>query len=45
MKLASQVGGYEGTSGLYEYGHRAPKIESVEERITILVENLLKQIR
>jgi neutral ceramidase len=38
-------GGYEGTSGMYEYGHRAPYTESVEERITTLVEKLLKQIR
>lgn len=38
-------GGYEGTSGMYEYGHRAPYTESIEERITTLVEKLVKQTR
>jgi hypothetical protein len=38
-------GGYEGVSGMYEYGHRAPYTEDVEERITIKVEELVKQTK
>jgi neutral ceramidase len=34
-------GGYEGTLGMWEYGHRAPFAESVEERIAALVEELM----
>lgn len=34
-------GGYEGTLGMWEYGHRAPFTETVEERITELVEELV----
>jgi len=37
-------GGYEGVSGMYEYGHRAPYTEDVEERITAKVEELLKKV-
>ncbi|MFO1482629.1 MAG: neutral/alkaline non-lysosomal ceramidase N-terminal domain-containing protein [Verrucomicrobiaceae bacterium] len=35
-------GGYEGVSGMFEYGHRAPYTETVEERITAKVEELVK---
>ncbi len=35
-------GGYEGVSGMFEYGHRAPYMETVEERITKKVEELVK---
>jgi neutral ceramidase len=35
-------GGYEGVTGMFEYGHRAPYTESVEERITTKVEELVK---
>jgi neutral ceramidase len=38
-------GGYEGVSGMYEYGHRAPYTEDVEQRITTKVEELLKKTR
>jgi len=38
-------GGYEGVSGMYEYGHRAPYTETVEERITERVEQLVNQLR
>lgn len=38
-------GGYEGVSGMYEYGHRAPYTEDVEQRITAKVEELLKRTR
>jgi len=34
-------GGYEGGLGMWEYGHRAPFTETVEERITGLVERLM----
>jgi hypothetical protein len=34
-------GGYEGTLGMWEYGHRAPFTETVEERITELVRKLV----
>ena len=36
-------GGYEGTTGMYEYGHRAPFTEAVEERITLKVEELVQR--
>ena len=35
-------GGYEGVTGMFEYGHRAPYTETVEERITKKVEELVK---
>lgn len=38
-------GGYEGVSGMYEYGHRAPYTEDVEERITRKVEELVNQTK
>jgi len=38
-------GGYEGTTGMYEYGHRAPYAEPVEERITKKVLDLLQKAR
>ncbi len=37
-------GGYEGTLGMWEYGHRAPFTETVEERITSIVTGLIKEI-
>jgi len=36
-------GGYEGVTGMSEYGHRAPYTESVEARITAKVDELVKQ--
>lgn len=36
-------GSYEGTTGMFEYGHRAPYTETVEEQITTLVAELVKQ--
>jgi neutral ceramidase len=38
-------GGYEGVTGMYEYGHRAPYTESVEDRITQTVDRLLQTLR
>lgn len=38
-------GGYEGTTGMFEYGHRAPYTETVEDQITRQVEKLLLQVR
>lgn len=35
-------GGYEGVTGMFEYGHRAPYTETVEEQITKKVEELVK---
>jgi hypothetical protein len=35
-------GGYEGVTGMFEYGHRAPYKETVEERITTKVGELVK---
>ncbi|HRH94874.1 MAG TPA: hypothetical protein PLB55_03015 [Prosthecobacter sp.] len=35
-------GGYEGVTGMFEYGHRAPYTETVEERITTKVSELVK---
>jgi len=36
-------GGYEGVTGMFEYGLRAPYTETVEERITTKVAELMKQ--
>jgi hypothetical protein len=36
-------GSYEGTTGMFEYGHRAPYTETVEEQITTLVTELVKR--
>ena len=36
-------GSYEGVTGIYEYGHRAPYTETVEEQITRQVAELVKQ--
>lgn len=38
-------GGYEGVTGMYEYGHRAPYTETVEEQITRKVEELVNRVR
>jgi hypothetical protein len=38
-------GGYEGATGMYEYGHRAPFTKTVEENITVTVQELVKQTR
>jgi hypothetical protein len=38
-------GGYEGVTGMYEYGHRATFTETVEEQITRKVEELVAQTR
>jgi len=38
-------GGYEGVTGMFEYGHRAPYTETVEERITAKVEELINQTK
>ena len=38
-------GGYEGATGMYEYGHRAPYTETVEEQITQEVKNLVRQVQ
>jgi len=38
-------GGYEGVTGMFEYGHRAPYAETVEERITTKVDELMKQAK
>lgn len=38
-------GGYEGTTGMFEYGHRAPYTENVEEQITALVVELVQRVR
>ncbi len=36
-------GGYEGVTGMFEYGHRAPYTETVEDLITAKVDQLVKQ--
>ncbi len=36
-------GGYEGATGMFEYGRRAPYTETVEDLITSKVEELMKQ--
>jgi neutral ceramidase len=38
-------GGYEGVTGMFEYGHRAPYTESVEDLITTKVEELMKRTK
>lgn len=38
-------GSYEGVTGMYEYGHRAPYTESVEASIMSKVEELMLQVR
>ncbi len=38
-------GGYEGVTGMYEYGHRAAYAEDVEERIATVVEELVGSMR
>ncbi len=38
-------GSYEGATGMFEYGHRAPYTETVEERITTKVEELMNQVK
>lgn len=38
-------GGYEGITGMYEYGHRASYTETVEDQITRQVEELLGKVR
>lgn len=38
-------GSYEGVTGMFEYGHRAPYTEAVEETITAKVEELVKQVK
>lgn len=38
-----QEGGYEGVTGMFEYGHRAPYTDTVEEQITSKVDELVKQ--
>ncbi|HAC92923.1 MAG TPA: hypothetical protein DCF63_20170 [Planctomycetaceae bacterium] len=37
-------GGYEGTTGMHEYGHRAPYDETVQDRITQCVQRLVDKI-
>jgi neutral ceramidase len=37
-------GGYEGTTGIFEYGHRAPYTESVEQKIADEVELLIRRL-
>jgi len=37
-------GGYEGTLGMWEYGHRAPYTETVEEQITSKVAELVGEV-
>ncbi|MEQ1841865.1 MAG: hypothetical protein ABL994_15780, partial [Verrucomicrobiales bacterium] len=37
-------GGYEGVTGMFEYGHRAPYTEEVEERIAGKVEELVRRV-
>lgn len=38
-------GGYEGVTGMYEYGHRAPYTATVEEQITRTVSQLVSRLR
>jgi hypothetical protein len=38
-------GGYEGVTGMFEYGHRAPYTETVEERITTKVNELVERVK
>jgi neutral ceramidase len=39
-----EEGGYEGTLGMWEYGHRAPFTTTVEDRITTLVHDLIGEV-
>lgn len=39
-----EEGGYEGTLGMWEYGHRAPFSSTVEDRITTLVHDLIGEV-
>ena len=36
-------GGYEGDSGMAEYGHRAPYKKGIEDQISKLVHELIKK--
>ena len=38
-------GGYEGVTGMFEYGHRAPYTETVEEQITKKVEEIVTRVK
>lgn len=38
-------GGYEGVTGMYEYGHRAPYTEAVEQTIADAVEDLVNKVK
>lgn len=38
-------GGYEGVTGMFEYGHRAPYTETVEDRITAKVSELVEKVK
>ena len=38
-------GGYEGVTGMFEYGHRAPYTETVEDQITSKVEELIQRVK
>ena len=38
-------GGYEGVTGMFEYGHRGPYTEAVEDLITAKVTELLEKAR
>lgn len=38
-------GGYEGITGMFEYGHRAPYTTTVEELITAKVDELVKAVQ
>jgi neutral ceramidase len=37
-------GDYEGATGMFEYGHRAPYTETVEDQITTLVAELVRRV-
>lgn len=37
-------GGYEGVTGMFEYGHRAPYTETVEQQITQKLDELVRQV-
>jgi hypothetical protein len=43
-KRVWKEGGYEGVTGMYEYGHRAPYTETVEERISAKVAELVEAV-
>ena len=42
-KRVLKEGGYEGVTGMFEYGHRAPYTEAVENLITAKVDYLVKK--